>query len=130
MRTYDVLKYIFTLKFLITVLHFLFFFGIFSYLHGLIRTYTFIYFREKFPPTLLLGTTRLFIFEANSQLSTYSIIHFQLKLACKKEDGCNFIVLSVKIHEKAKEKTLGCSFLFPNYLLWSSEYKNRSFIRK
>ena len=40
-----------TLKFLINVLHF--FFGIFSYLHGLIRTYTFIYFWEKFPPTLI-----------------------------------------------------------------------------
>ena len=39
-------------EFLIRVLHFLFFFGIFSYLHGLIRTYTFIYFREKFQPNL------------------------------------------------------------------------------
>ena len=34
-----------SLKFLIRVLHFLFFFG-------LIRTYTFIHFWEKFPPTL------------------------------------------------------------------------------
>ena len=41
-----------TLKFLIRVLHFLFFLGIFSYLHGLIRTYTFIYFWDKFLPTL------------------------------------------------------------------------------
>ena len=40
-----------TLKFLIRVLHFLFFFGIFSYLHGLIRTYMFIYFWEKVSPT-------------------------------------------------------------------------------
>ena len=40
-----------TLKFLIRVLHFLFFFEIFSYLHGLNRTYTFIYFWEKFPPS-------------------------------------------------------------------------------
>ena len=74
-----------TLKFLISVLYFLFFFGIFSYLHGLIRTYTFIYFREKFPPTRLLRTTCLFIFEANSQLSTYTIIHFNLNLLVKKD---------------------------------------------
>ena len=33
-----------TLEFLIRMLHFLFFFGIFSYLHRLIRNYTFIYF--------------------------------------------------------------------------------------
>ena len=74
-----------TLKFLIRVLHFLFFFGIFSYLHGLhvylflwkvptylhcflhntykkkshlhplIKTYTFINFWENLPPTWLMG---------------------------------------------------------------------------
>ena len=71
------------LKFLISVLHFLFFFEIFSYLDGLIRTYMFIYFREKFSPTGLLGTTCLFILGANSQLQGYSL---------------------VKIHEKEKEK--------------------------
>ena len=37
---------------LIRVLHFLLFFGIFSYLHGLIKTCNVIYFWEKFPPTL------------------------------------------------------------------------------
>ena len=40
---------------LIRVFHFLIFFGIFSYLYGLIRTYTFIYFWENLPPTRLLG---------------------------------------------------------------------------
>ena len=44
------------LKFLIRVLNFLFFFGNFSYLHGLIRTYMFICFWEKMSPILLLGT--------------------------------------------------------------------------
>ena len=76
-----------TLKFLIRVLHFLFFFEIFSYLHGLIRTYTFIYFREKFSPTRLLGTTCLFIFGAYSQLQDYS--------------------LGIYMKEKEKETTLG-----------------------
>ena len=42
------------LKFLIRVLHFIFFFGIFSYLHGLISNYTFIYFIEKLPPSILV----------------------------------------------------------------------------
>ena len=65
---------------------FLILFWLFSYLHGLIRTYTFIYFREKFSPTQLLGTTCLFIFGANSQLQDYSL---------------------VKMHEKEKEITLG-----------------------
>ena len=44
----------------------------------------FIYFREKFSPTRLLGTTCLFIFGANSQLQDYSL---------------------VKIHEKEKESS-------------------------
>ena len=45
-----------TLKFLIRELNtFLILFWNFPYLHGLIRTYTFIYFWEKFPPTWLSG---------------------------------------------------------------------------
>ena len=74
-----------TLKFLIRVLHFLFVFGIFFYLHGLIRTYMFIYFWEKYPPTFffrnkyqkiptyttLLRPTRLLISEKTSQLHSY-----------------------------------------------------------
>ena len=62
------------------MLHFLFFFGIFSYLHGLIRTYTFTYLFlgkvatymvfyfiniKKFPPT------RLLISEKTSHLYCY-----------------------------------------------------------
>ena len=78
------------------MLHFLFFFGIFSYLHGPIRTYTFIYFRKKFPPTRLLGTRRLFIFEAKSQLSTWDpcISWFQnswLSLFFYSVSGTNFL---------------------------------------
>ena len=58
----------------------------------------FIYLWEKFPPTRLLGTTALFIFKANFQLSTYTVIHFQLKLACKKR-GFDF-------WDKEKMKTM------------------------
>ena len=54
------------------MLHCLFFFGIFFYLHGLIRTYTFIHFWEKFLPTsFLLRPTRALISENASHLHGY-----------------------------------------------------------
>ena len=76
-----------TLSSLISMLHAYLFFGKFSYLHGLIRTYTLIDFRGKFLPTLLkrvgkiifylvptrlLGPTRLLYFKKLSHLHCYS----------------------------------------------------------
>ena len=47
---------------LIRVLHFLFFFGIFSYIHGLIRTYTFAYFLGKVPTYTVFYVINIRIF--------------------------------------------------------------------
>jgi hypothetical protein len=101
------------------MLHFLFFFGIFSYLHGPIRTYTFIYFQKKFPPTRLLGTRRLFIFEAKSQLSTWDpcISWFQnswLSLFCDSVSGTNFLNFQ-PFHDFQKKNQKKIFFFLSNF---------------
>ena len=60
-----------TLKFLIRVLYFLIFYGIFSYLHGLLRTYTFIYLWGKLEPTQIHSFLRN---KYMKKIPTYTVI--------------------------------------------------------
>ena len=60
-----------TLKSLIIVQHILLIFGIFTYLHGLLRDCTFIYFGKKILPTWLLETNIFTFFLQFSVLKPY-----------------------------------------------------------